>query len=42
MLGEEFADCDGCSGGRDFLKRFNAQPERYSNAKRPTTQGICR
>jgi hypothetical protein len=25
----EFADSNGCSGGRYFLKRFNANPERY-------------
>ena len=28
-LAVEFADSSGCSGGRDFLKRFNANPERY-------------
>jgi hypothetical protein len=27
-LSVEFADSNGCSGGRDFLKRFNADPER--------------
>src|SRR5580692_7686193 len=26
----EFADSNGCSGGRGFLKRFNANRERYS------------
>jgi hypothetical protein len=29
-LAVEFADSNGCSGGRDFLKRFNANPERYT------------
>jgi hypothetical protein len=29
-LAVEFADSNGCSGGRNFLKRFNANPERYS------------
>jgi hypothetical protein len=29
-LAVEFADSNGCSGGRDFLKRFNANRERYS------------
>jgi hypothetical protein len=29
-LAVEFADSNGCSGGRDFLKRFNANPGRYS------------
>jgi hypothetical protein len=29
-LAVEFADSNGCSGGREFLKRFNASPERYS------------
>jgi hypothetical protein len=29
-LSVEFADSNGCSGGRDFLKRFNANPKRYS------------
>jgi hypothetical protein len=28
-LAVEFADSNGCSGGRDFLKRFIANPERY-------------
>jgi hypothetical protein len=28
-LSVEFADSNGCSGGRDFLKRFNADPKRY-------------
>jgi hypothetical protein len=28
-LAVEFADSNGCSGGRDFLKRFSANPERY-------------
>jgi hypothetical protein len=27
-LSVEFADSNGCNGGRDFLKRFNADPER--------------
>jgi hypothetical protein len=29
-LAVEFAGSNGCSGGRDFLKQFNANPERYS------------
>jgi hypothetical protein len=29
-LAVEYADSNGCSGGRDFLKRFNANSERYS------------
>ena len=29
-LAVEFADSNGCSGGRGFLKRFNANRERYS------------
>ena len=29
-LSVEFAESNGCSGGRDFLKRFNADPKRYS------------
>jgi hypothetical protein len=29
-LAVEFADSSGCSGGRDFLKRFDANPERYT------------
>jgi hypothetical protein len=29
-LSVEFADSKGRSGGRDFLKRFNADPEPYS------------
>ena len=33
-LSVEFADSNGCSGGRDFLKRFNADPERYSCPQR--------
>jgi hypothetical protein len=33
-LSVEFADSSGCSGGRDFLKRFNADPKRYSCMKR--------
>jgi hypothetical protein len=28
-LAVEFADSNGCSGGRDFPKRFIANPERY-------------
>jgi hypothetical protein len=28
-LAVEFADSNGCSGGRDFLKRFCANPEHY-------------
>ena len=28
-LSVEFADSNGCSGGRDFLRRFNADPKRY-------------
>jgi hypothetical protein len=28
-LAVEFADSDGCSGGRNFLKRFSVNPERY-------------
>jgi len=35
-LAVEFADSNGCSGGRDFLKRFSANPERYF--ARPTAQ----
>jgi hypothetical protein len=27
-LSVEFADSNGCGGGRDFLKRFKAEPER--------------
>jgi len=29
-LSVEFAESNGRSGGRDFLKRFNADPKRYS------------
>ena len=29
-LAVEFGDSNGCSGGRGFLKRFNANRERYS------------
>jgi hypothetical protein len=28
-LAVEFADSNGCSGGRDFLKRFSAKSERH-------------
>jgi hypothetical protein len=35
-LAVEFADSNGCSGGRDFLKRFSANPEPY--LVRPTAQ----
>jgi hypothetical protein len=28
-LAVEFADSNGCSGGRNFLKRFSADPESY-------------
>jgi hypothetical protein len=35
-LAVEFADSNGCSGSRDFLKRFSANPERYF--ARPTAQ----
>jgi hypothetical protein len=35
-LAVEFADSSGCSGGRDFLKRFSTHPERY--LVRPTAQ----
>jgi hypothetical protein len=35
-LAVEFADSDGCSGGRNFLKRFSSNPERY--LVRPTAQ----
>jgi hypothetical protein len=35
-LAVEFADSNGCSGGRGFLKRFSANPERYF--VRPTAQ----
>jgi hypothetical protein len=38
-LSVEFADSNGCSGGRDFLKRFNADPERYSCVKRHVADG---
>jgi hypothetical protein len=41
-LSVEFADSNGCSGGRGFLKRFNANPEHYSRAERRTMQGIYR
>jgi hypothetical protein len=30
-LAVEFADSNGRSGGRDFLKRFSVNPERYSS-----------
>jgi hypothetical protein len=29
-LSVEFAESNGCSGGREFLKRFNADRKRYS------------
>jgi hypothetical protein len=29
-LSVEFADSNGRSGGREFLKRFSADPDRYS------------
>jgi hypothetical protein len=29
-LSVEFAESNGCSGGREFLKRFNADLKRYS------------
>jgi hypothetical protein len=38
-LSVEFADSNGCSGGRDFLKRFNADPERYSSMPRHIAHG---
>jgi hypothetical protein len=38
-LSVEFADSNGCSGGRNFLKRFNADPERYSCVKRHVANG---
>jgi hypothetical protein len=41
-LSVEFADSDGRSGGRDFLKRFNADPERYSLVKRHFVSGVRR
>jgi len=28
-LSVEFADSNGCSGGRNFLNRFNADPKRH-------------
>jgi hypothetical protein len=38
-LSVEFADSNGRSGGRDFLKRFNADPERHSCVKRHVANG---
>lgn len=38
-LSVEFADSNGRSGGREFLKRFNADPERYSCVKRRDPDG---
>jgi hypothetical protein len=38
-LAVEFADSNGCSGGRDFPKRFSAEPERHSCATRHVAGG---
>jgi hypothetical protein len=39
-LSVEFADSNGRSGGRDFLKRFNADPQRYSCPRRQVAEGM--
>jgi hypothetical protein len=41
-LSVEFADSNGRSGGRDFLRRFNADPERYSCANRHVVSAVQR
>jgi hypothetical protein len=37
-LAVEFADSNGCSGGRNFLKRVHANVERYSGEVTPRKQ----
>jgi len=39
-LSVEFADSNGRSGGRDFLKRFNTDRERYSCPQRQVAEGM--